>query len=87
MPYRGMLTVKGRRRSETSMKVRGGGGGGAGGGPEDIPGKIRHAYGALLPEQQLFVQVLYIFLVVSVMLNVSANTLRLLKHLQLYPFW
>lgn len=53
----------------------------------DVPGKVRRFYGSLAPEQQLFVQVLYIFLVVSVMLNVSANTLRLLRQLQLYPFW
>lgn len=54
---------------------------------QSLADRASRAYASLEPAQMLYVQVGYIFLVVSSSLAVAANVLRLLKLYGLYPFW
>lgn len=48
--------------------------------------RASRVYSEMQPAQMLYVQVVYIFLVVSMSVVGAANALRLLKYLELYPF-
>lgn len=48
--------------------------------------RASRVYAEMEPAQMLFVQVVYIFFVVSMSVVGAANALRLLKYLEVYPF-
>lgn len=77
-------------RTTILMKEAGGGGGGGEGGPggskETLAERASRIYADLEPAQMLYVQVVYIFMVVSASVVGAANTLRLLKYWELFPF-
>jgi hypothetical protein len=61
-------------------------GGSGGGEDEDVLARASRLYATLDPGQQLFVQSVYIFVVVSSGVAIAADALRLLNYAGLYPF-
>lgn len=53
---------------------------------ETLAERGSRVYADMEPAQMLYVQVVYIFLVVSLSVVGAANALRLLKYWELYPF-
>jgi hypothetical protein len=81
------LPLAPRRRAVAMRHAGGGDGRGPGGSEETLAERASRVYAQLEPMQMLYVQVVYLFLVVSASIVGAANALRLLKFYELYPFW